>query len=170
MRKQLSWVLAVMIVIVTATLAGCSGFGRKSAPAPAVPSSKAGSNAGDPSGQRVNLPGDQAGLTAALKQTASVQFQIVTAADVGGPTKDAYLDKLLADKKWPETNMLVLVVYPQDNYDIRFAMGGAFFEKRFTIDDMLGLVRSNYLPRARKEDPAGGLADLIRAINQRMNP
>lgn len=164
MRKTLGIIAAILVTAIV--LSGCTG--RKAAPAvgnttdsqPPVPAQSAGT---------VSLPGNQFSLNAALQQASAVRYEIVTAADTAGLDKDAYLDKILADKQWPEGGMMVLVVYPNENYDIRFALGPAFFEKKVTVSEMLDLVRANYLTKARKEDPAGGLADLIQAVNQRMS-
>lgn len=158
--KRYVWLVATLMIAIA--VAGCKAKSTPvSAPGAAPPS------ATPPAAVTVDLPGDKAALTAALSEHVNLQYQIVM-AEVKGGDKDAHLDKLLADKKWPDSSMMVLVVYTDANYDIRFAMGADFFAKKVTVDEVLSLVRTTYLPKARQSDPAGGLADLIRAVDQRM--
>lgn len=164
MRKA---VAIMLVLILLALITGCSGS-RQSAqvqapravePPPAASSSS--TNGGD-------LPGDLAALKAARAQKSSVTFEIVTVNEAVS-NRDAHLDTLLAQKKWPGPSMLVLAVYAKDGYDVRFAMGSAFTNK-VTVPDMLTIVRTTYLPKARENNAAGGLAELIKAVNQRMTP
>lgn len=114
------------------------------------------------------LPGDVAALKAALGEQTPLHYKIVVADTPGGSDKTAYLDLMLGDKGYPGNNELLLVIFPNDNHDIRFAMGAFLFEKKVSVESMLAMVRSHYLPRASTGDPSGGLADLIRAINQQV--
>lgn len=127
--------------------------------------------AGQPTAPATELPaiaGDLSVLQAALGEATSIRFTIHLAVTPQGADKNAYLDAMLGEKGYPAKNELVLVVFPQDNNDIRFAMGSLFFEKKVSVEAMVDLVRSHYLPKARTGDAAGGLADLIRAVSQRL--
>lgn len=164
MRKNLRWTLALLVLAIS--LAGCGAEEKQAAPVH-VPSTSTPSAPAPSNGAPGEIPGDTAALKAALAEKSNVHYEIVLVDDTGGRDKDAYLDWLIAEKKWPEKSSLVLVVYAKDNYDLRFAMGADFFEKKVTVDEMLALIRSSYFPKGSKGDPAGGLADLIRAVNLR---
>ncbi|MDF2630131.1 MAG: hypothetical protein K0R39_3962 [Symbiobacteriaceae bacterium] len=168
MRKIVGWSLVLLLMAVS--LAGCGSKTAKPAPvqAPSTSAPPTSSNGSTPGKAPGTIPGDQAALQAALAEKSAVRYEIVVADDTGGRDQDAYLDWLTAQKKWPEASSLVLVVYAKENYDLRFAMGATFFEKKVTVDEMLTLMRSSYFPKGSKGDPAGGLAELIRAVNQRL--
>lgn len=136
---------------VPATPVAQPGTARPAAPNVAVP----------------QLPGDQTGLKLALTEPSAVKYEIVVVQE---PVADrtAYLDQLMADRKWPEAEMLVLVIFAGDGHDVRFGMGPIFFQQKVTVDEMLTLVREQYLPKARTGDPAAGLMELVRSINKRI--
>ena len=167
MRKIVSCSLVLLVLAIS--LAGCGAEKKKATtvhvPSTSTPSAPSGAPSAPAPG---TLPGDQAALQAALAEKSPVHFEIVLVDDTGGRDKDAYLDWLIAEKKWPEKSSLVLAIYAKENYDLRFAMGADFFDKKVTVDEMLALMRSSYLPKGSKGDPAGGLADLIRAVNSRI--
>lgn len=162
MRKIISCTLILAALVIPVT--GC-GSSKKTtpvqAPSTSTPSMPGGVKAPD-------LPGDQAALKAALAEKSPVRYEIVVVEDTGGKDLNAYLDSLLEEKKWPEKSVLVLAVFAKDNYDLRFAMGADFFEKKVSVDEMLALSKSTYFPKAREKDPSAGLAALVKAVNQRM--
>lgn len=121
-----------------------------------------------PSRPNVTLQGDQAELNRALAEPSPIKFEVLPVGNLNGEEKSEYLNRLLEDQNWPERHTLVLVIFTNDGYDIRFAMGATFFEHGLSVDEMLTLVRSLYLPSVRTGDPAGGLADLVRAVNERL--
>lgn len=115
------------------------------------------------------MPGDMAALRAALGEGTALNYRIIVTDAPKGVDKTQYLDEMLAAKGWyPGKNELLLLVFPKDNFDIRFAMGALLFEKKVSVQAMLDLVRDNYFPKARTGDPATGLADLVRAVNQQV--
>lgn len=114
------------------------------------------------------LTGSQAELEAALREESSVAYKILV-VDENPADRTAYLDEVLADWGWPAANEAFLVIFPQANYDIRFALGANFRASYLSVDEMLRLVRTEYLSRSRKDDASGALAALIRAVNRRMS-
>ncbi|MBY6278322.1 hypothetical protein, partial [Symbiobacterium thermophilum] len=107
-------------------------------------------------------------LREALRVQSPITYTIVLAHDAPREMdKTAYLDQMLAEQGYPGKNEILLVLFPADNYNIRFAMGSLVFDRRITLQQMLELVQSQYLTRSRQGDPAGGLAALINAINER---
>jgi len=167
MRKS-SWMMLVCYVLAVSMLAGCGSRKSEStqvkAPAAAPPvAAPAQASTG-----AASLPGDQAALKAALGAVSGVKYEIITVDTAGGKDKNDYLDAALAPKGWPEKSMLVLMIFTGENHDIRFAMGADFNQKKVSVDEMLVLVRNQYLTKAKDGNAAGGLADLIQAVNQRM--
>lgn len=180
-RRTLTTLAAAVLLSIAILLTGCSGTKQVE---PTVPetNSKQGEQGeqgkqGDqgerggqaPSSAQNGLPhmtGDLAALQAALGEPTVLTYRIVMADAPKGVDKTAYLDLMLGQDGSPGNNELLLVLFPAENHDIRFAMGPMFFEKKITVQAMLDLVRAHYLPKARAEDPATGLADLIRAVNQ----
>jgi uncharacterized membrane protein YgcG len=116
----------------------------------------------------VQLPGDAKALEAALQAGGPVQYKILVIDSSDGEDKTDYLDRVA--EKWglPAADTLYLVLYAKENYDIRFYMGANFRSGNVSVDEMLGMVRNLYLAKSQKGDTAGGLADLINAVNQRM--
>lgn len=127
------------------------------APAPAVPGLDA----------VAGVKGNEGALAQVLAEPSAVTYRLNV--QPGNVTRDKteILDEILAQKQLPGQNDLVLVVFTGDG-DIRFAMGALFTQKKVTVDEMLQLVRSHYLIESRKGDQAQGLANLIRAVNQRV--
>lgn len=165
MRKVIRCFLVMLVL--AASLAGC-GAEKEQPAAVHVPSTTTPSPAAPGSSKPTGLTGDQAALQAALAEKSPIHFEMVLVDDMGGRDQDAYLEWLMAERKWPDKSSLVLAVYAQENYDLRFAMGADFFDKKVTVEEMLELIRSSYFPKGSKGDPAGGLADLIRAVNRRL--
>lgn len=114
------------------------------------------------------IAGGMAALQAAYAEPSPLTYRIAIADAPQGADKTAYLDEMLGDKGYPGKNEVLLLVFPEDNYDIRFAMGALLFEKKVSVQSMLDMVRNQYLTKARQGDPAGGLADLIRAVNKQV--
>lgn len=118
-----------------------------------------------PNSGEIQLPGDMAALQKALAVSSPVKYRILTVDDSGGLPLTDYLDQVAASLNEPQPDTLLLVIYRESNYDIRFYMGANFRGYRISVDDMLSLVRTKYLVRSQQGDPAGGLADLIAAVN-----
>jgi hypothetical protein len=115
------------------------------------------------------LPGDRAALDAALTAPSPVKYKVLVIDAVDGEDKTTYLDRVAENWGQPAADTLLLVVFTQDNYDIRFYMGANFRARDVSGAEMLGLVRGQYFAKVRKADPAGGLADLIVAVNKRLS-
>lgn len=116
----------------------------------------------------IDLPGDALALDQALQADGPVKYKVLVVDSTNGEDKTAYLDRVASEWEQPAANSLLLVVFTQDNYDIRFYLGATFREHGVTVDDMLQLVRGTYLPKARQQDAAGGLTALIGAVNERI--
>ncbi len=114
------------------------------------------------------LPGDVDALTRTLQMRSPVRYEILVVKNQKVADKTGYLDRVLAERDWPEPNMLVLVVFPESNFDIRFAMGADFGARDVSVEEMLNLVRTVYFPKVREGDPAAGLAFLVERVNRRM--
>ena len=114
------------------------------------------------------LPGDAAAPEAALAAPGPVQVKILVVDSTEGEDRTAYLDRVA--EKWgvPGPDVLCLVLFTEDNFNIRFYMGASFRAAGVDVDEMLGLVRSHYLDGKRHGDVAGAPADLIGAENRRM--
>lgn len=173
----------MLVVLMALMLTGCGAQKRSSAPAaspqpdslaPVAPSqqpsppAKADEPAKPPTAGW-QLPGKMDLLQRALAEPAALTYQIEVIREGGIADKTAYLDQFLGTKNWPEPNMLVLLVFADNGHDIRFAMGANMSAAKVSVDEMLSLVRSLYLPAARQGDPADGLAQLIQAVNKRMS-
>lgn len=163
MRKVIGWTLVALTLVVS--VSGC-GSSKKTAPVTAPSASTLPAPSGTAKGPE--LPGDKAALQGALAEKSAVQYQIITVDEAGIQDKEAHFDGLLAQKSWPEKSMLVVAVYTKDNFDFRFAMGADFNDKKVTPSEMYSLIKNNYQPKARENDPSAGLALLIKAVNQRM--
>lgn len=183
MRRR-AWVRAAALALSAALiLAGC-GSGATPEPTPPQQSepqptpktpqepdtpspSDAPEKPEEPDLQIPELPGDMEALREALRAPSPITYTIVIAHDAPREMdKTAYLDQMLAEKGYPGKNEILLVLFPADNYNIRFAMGALVFDRKITLPQMLELVQTQYLTRSRQGDPAGGLAALINAINQ----
>lgn len=118
--------------------------------------------------QLPEIAGDMAALKGALSEPSAVKYTIRVVADTGGKDATAAFEGLEAQVGKLEPDVMLIAVFPGLNHDMRFALGAAFHQKQVTPEDVLTLVRSEFLPEARKADPATGLAKLIRSVNNRM--
>ena len=122
----------------------------------------------EPDPEVPDLPGDLEALKEALRVESPITYTIIIARDAPREMdKTDYLDQMLAEQGYPGKNEILLVLFPADNYNIRFAMGALVFDRKISLQQMLEMVQNQYLPRSRQGDPAGGLAALINAINER---
>jgi uncharacterized membrane protein YgcG len=114
------------------------------------------------------LPGNQNSLDSALQEVGPVKYKILLVDTVGDEDPTAYLDRV-ADK-WgvPAADTLYLVIYTQQNYNLRFYMGANFRAKGVTVDEMLQITRQTYFAKNRQGKGMEGLTDLIHAVNKRM--
>lgn len=115
------------------------------------------------------LTGSRAELDAALQEPSSIRYKLLV-VDENPADRTAYLDEVLAKWGWPAADEMLLLLFPEANYDLRFALGANFRLGYVSVDDVLGLVRSEYFPRSQKGDAYGGLAALVRAVNRRTSP
>jgi uncharacterized membrane protein YgcG len=83
-----------------------------------------------------------------------MEVKLVVIGDTAGAEREAYLDRLLEQWGWPESDQLLLVVYTRANHEIRFAMGSALRTSGVSVSDMVDLIHSAYEPEVRKGDPA----------------
>lgn len=99
-------------------------------------------------------------------QSGSVHFNVLT---VKGAVEDrtAYLDQILADWGWPGPNTMLLVLFPDANSDIRFAMGPGFRQNGLDTDEMLGLIRTHYLSVTHPDRP-NALLNLMESVSKWM--
>lgn len=152
--------LLLLLTLAVTALAG----GAAAAPLPVPPRAEAGLQ--DTTGK--GLPGAAAALQEALQAAAPVRYRVLVIDATDGMDRTAYLDRVLAEWGWPAADTLLLVVFRQANYDIRFAMGANFRQAGVTVDEMVQYVRTVYQPAVYKGDPAYALAALVGAVNQRM--
>lgn len=184
---QLNWAVALMLSLLV-LLVGCrtadlppdeGGSGTTSVGGQQNPGQGSGSGngqgsnspsgsggAGEPSQEVPELPGNMADLRAAFGEPTPVTYTVVLAKAPRGTDMTKYLDRELDKRGYPASSEIVLVIFPENNHDVRFAMGALLFEKKISLQSMLETVRNQYLDKARSGDPAGGLADLIRTVNQ----
>lgn len=181
-RLGMTWAVA-MVLGLTILLTACSGKpaadpttppasrGEPTAPAPTTepkPTPPPSTPEPAPAQALPEIPGDLAALQAALAESSPLTYRIAMADAPQGADKTKFLDEMLGTKGYPGKNEVLLLVFPKDNFDIRFAMGALLFEKKVSVQAMLDMVRQNYLTKARIGDPAGGLADLVRAVNSKV--
>lgn len=114
------------------------------------------------------LPGDTKALDEALKAQGPVTYKILLVDTVGEEDPTAYLDRVA--EKWgvPAADTLYLVIYTQQNYNLRFYMGANFRTKGVTVDEMLKITRETYFAQNRQGKATEGLVELINAVNKRM--
>lgn len=114
------------------------------------------------------LPGDAKGLEDALKMESPVKYKILVVDTVYEEDPTAYLDRVA--EKWgvPAADTLYLVIYTQQNYNLRFYMGANFRTAGVTVDEMLKITRETYFTQNRQGNPTEGLVELINFINKRM--
>jgi len=188
MRRHL-WLRAAALILATALLMSGCGTAQnpqptpppqtepQPAPAPTpseepkTPTSPADppEAPAEPDPEVFDIPGDTEALKEALRVKSPVTYTIVIAHDAPREMdKTEYLDQMLAEQGYPGKNEILLVLFPADNYNIRFAMGALVFDRKITLQQMLELVQNQYLPRSRQGDPAGGLAALVSAINEQV--
>lgn len=188
MRRPV-WLIAAVMILSTALLATGCGSAQQPAPEPPptqtepqpsppapptdnpTPPSTPETPPATPGGSEPevpDLPGDKEALRSALKAETPITYTIVIADAPREMDKTAYLDQMLAEQGYPGKNEILLVLFPADNYNIRFAMGALVFDRKISLQQMLEMVQSQYLTRSRRGDPAGGLADLINAINEKV--
>lgn len=186
MTRRLLWPLATALILSLALLAGGCGLGKPPetdpppttveptpTPTPEPGENPQGNEPGDtptqpgnqPEPEVPSLPGDMPALREALKAETPVTYTIVVANAPREVDKTAYLDQILEERGYPGRNEVLLVIFPEDNYNIRFAMGALLFDQKISLQQMLDMVQNQYLTRARQGDPAGGLAALVDAIN-----
>lgn len=115
------------------------------------------------------LPGDAEALEAALSAEGPVRYKILVIDSPEGEDPTDYLDRVAAEWGLPGPDTLYLIIYTEDNFNIRFYMGADFRAAGVDVDEMLTLVRTHYLAGKREGDVAGALADLIGAVNRRMS-
>ncbi|HYF96084.1 MAG TPA: hypothetical protein VD969_28055 [Symbiobacteriaceae bacterium] len=116
------------------------------------------------------ISGNVGEARAALAEPSAIRYKILVVTDSLPEDRTAYLDRVLAQWGWPDADQLLLVLFAEGNYDIRFAMGSDFGQQGVRVDEMLGYVRNVYLPELRKGDPGTALAAFVRAVNRRMMP
>lgn len=137
-------------------------------PTPATPAQSGSAGIAASSLQELVPLKDAGTVRVALSEASPIAYRVIVAGDLGGVSKDQYLDQVVQAHGKLQGGELILVVYARDNYDVRFELGPLFRQRNVTAADILGLVRSVYQPKSRAGDPDGGLAALIRAINQRL--
>ncbi len=134
--------------------------------APPGPEALAGPALQNRSGRE--LPGDLSRLAATLAAEGPVRYRILVVASAEGEDLTGYLDRVVAQWGPPEPDMLYLLIFAEQNYNIRFYMGADFRTSGVDVDEMINLVYANYLLGKRDGDVAGALARLIGAVNRRM--
>ncbi len=181
MRRSSS-ILMMTLLVMSLFMAGCSTLFDSRTPRVVetvkVPTTQPGQPAApvtpapapDPKTPAVpstpTFPGDMQALEAALAEPSPLTYKIMSIDTPKGTDLDAYLDLYLEQKGSPSRNEIWLLIFPNDNHNIRFVMGALLFEKKVSVQRMLEVVRGDYLPQARTGDPATGLATLIRSVNQ----
>lgn len=157
-----SWIMSTAVLTLSAlTMAGVALAANRPIPDP-KPDTVFQSEVPDP------LPGDQSAWKQALDAPSPVRYRVLVIDDTDGEDRTDYLDRMA--EKWglPAADQLYLVIFTKANYDLRFYMGANFRAKGVTVDEMLTLVRTHYFVKSQKGDVAGGLADLVNAVNRRM--
>lgn len=114
------------------------------------------------------IAGDMKALEKTLNESAPIRYRILVVNETEGEDPSAYLERVAAQWGEPKADSLLLVLFANDNWNLRFYMGSKLSAAGVTVDEMLALVRDHYFPRSRKGDPSGGLTDLVRAVNARM--
>lgn len=157
----------LLIAAVAALLAATVGAGSALAAGRAVPQRDyATVIAQDTSG----ISGNVNEVRLALAEPSAVRYKIVVVPDSLPEDREAYLDRIVAQWGWPEHDQLYVVIYADANYDVRFAMGADFQANGVSVEEMVDLVHTVYLPEVRKGDSGQALAAFVRAVNKRMLP
>lgn len=73
-------------------------------------------------GTRQDLPGDAKALEQALQAASPVKYKVL----VIDSTEGEDLDRVAESWGQPKADTLLLVLFTQDNYDLRFYMGANF--------------------------------------------
>jgi uncharacterized membrane protein YgcG len=157
--------VAIVAVTATAVFASVSNAGTRAATRP-VPAYQPTAALQNPAG--LTLPGDMRALERALQAQGPVTYKVLVVDSTDGEDKTDYLDRVAAAWKQPAPDTLLLILFTQENYNIRFYMGANFRAKGVSVEEMLGMVRAQYFAGVHKGDVAGGLVSLIGAVNQRM--
>ncbi len=153
--------IAAVTVLTTAMLAGVAYAAMRP-----VPQNQPSAHLQNPA--VLSLPGDVNRLEQVLQAPGPVNYKVLVIDSTDGEDKTAYLDRVAGEWNHPGADTLLLVLFTADNYDIRFFMGANFRANGVTVEEMLGLVRSQYFTGVRLGDVAGGLVSLVEAVNQRM--
>ncbi|MFZ5814725.1 MAG: TPM domain-containing protein [Bacillota bacterium] len=112
------------------------------------------------------LPGDMARLERELAVRSEIQYRILVVQNSGGEELTAYLERVADQWGEPRPDTLLLVVFAEENYNIRFYYGANLTRMGMTVDRMLTLLRTHYFPLSQQGDVAGGLGRLVGAINR----
>jgi hypothetical protein len=165
--------MALLLLLLLPLVAGCGPSRPTPGPAPEKPpvslppsgsqDQTSSSPSNGPTSSAVAIPGNQAALQAALSAPSTFGYRIEVVTDEVDPT--AYLEKRLREQG-PGPDELLLLLFADRNWDVRFAVGPFTQAKRLTPDQIYSLVKAHFLPKARGGDPAQGLADLFQALNQ----
>ena len=116
------------------------------------------------------ISGDVNDAKAALAEPSAVRYKVLIVTDSLPEDRTAYLDRVLEQWGWPAADQLLLVLFAQGNYDVRFAMGSDFWQQGLKVEEMLGYIHDIYVPELRRSDPGKALAALVRVVNKRMMP
>lgn len=109
------------------------------------------------------IPGDSKALEAALSAPTTLGYKIeIVNEQVADPAK--YLDDRLA-KGAPGANELLFLLFAGNNWNLHFGLGP--MNPPMSPAELYAQVKSYYQPKAKAGDPAGGMADLINALNHR---
>lgn len=107
---------------------------------------------------------------AAQVAVGALNFTVLTITGAQNEDRTALLVQILAQWGWPGPGEVLLIRFPDANHDIRFALGPGFSQKGLTVDAMLQLIRSQYLPTAKQGDPEGALQSLMESISRQYDP
>lgn len=109
------------------------------------------------------IPGNSKALEAALSAPATLSYRIeIVSEPVADQSK--YLDDRLA-KGGLGANELLFVLFAGNNWNLHFGLGA--MNPPLPADQVYAQVKAVYQPKAKAGDPAGGLADLVNALNHR---
>lgn len=118
--------------------------------------------------EMAKLPGDTTDLEKALQAKGPVKYKLLLVDTVHDEDPTDYLDRVA--EKWglPAADTLYLVIYTQQNYNLRFYMGAEFRAKGVSVDEMLKITRETYFAKNREGKTVEGLLDLMHFIDKRM--
>lgn len=115
------------------------------------------------------LLGNVERLKQELAAHSSIRYRILIVDNAGNESMTDYLDRVSAQWQEPGPDTLLLVLFAEENWDIRFYMGANFRQLGGSVDEMLGLLHTYYFPLSQKGNVAGGLARLVAAVNDRFS-